>query len=254
MENGQFGFTDIALVVNRALYHTLEILLHRPFVSDGHLRSVSPSAAAAAFNTCVYAAKTIDQILSCYGRRFSMKSAPYILSYATYVSATIHARVAGQSPPDSQAHASLQRCVLTLTEHQESSLGPKKALEVIQTLIRAVRIDISDKHTTASPNVMTTEESTTIPGTHDVNYVSGTHDSTYSADPFNTQTLSHGSTSQTEYDMDSIYRSFNIPSSVHDYPSQDGSDEVQNASMLDTTHVWLSLDPLYGLENIGSFV
>ncbi|THC93103.1 hypothetical protein EYZ11_007415 [Aspergillus tanneri] len=34
-----------------ALYHTLEVLLHRPFVSDGHLRSASLSATTVAFNT-----------------------------------------------------------------------------------------------------------------------------------------------------------------------------------------------------------
>ncbi|KAJ5378515.1 fungal-specific transcription factor domain-containing protein [Penicillium cosmopolitanum] len=122
------GIASPHILSLRALYHTLEILLHRPFVSDGHLRGVSLSAAPLAFNTCVSAASSIDQVLTCYREMFSTRFAPYTLSYATYVSATIHARVAAQSPSDSQAHASLQRCVSTLREHQELSLGPKESI------------------------------------------------------------------------------------------------------------------------------
>ncbi|KAF5860037.1 hypothetical protein ETB97_002123 [Aspergillus alliaceus] len=246
----------------RALYHTLEILLHRPFVSDGHLRGVSLSAASVAFNTCVSAAVSIDHILCCYGRAFSMRLAPYIISYATYVSATIHARVAAQSAPGSQAHASLRRCISTLREHQESSLGPKKALEVIQNLIKRIRIDIDDNYTTASPSNATPEDSATIPETCGVYRDSDRRNTDSSAGPSQICTPNEGSImppETLEYDMDCIFESFNIPhrsviQSLHNSPPQDDADKIWEASMLDTMHVSFPLDPLYGLENIPSLL
>ncbi|KAE8151651.1 fungal-specific transcription factor domain-containing protein [Aspergillus avenaceus] len=246
----------------RALYHTLEILLHRPFVSDGHLRGVSLSAASVAFNTCVSAAVSIDHILNCYRRIFSMKLAPYIISYATYVSATIHARVAAQSSPDSLAHASLRRCVSTLREHQESSLGPKKALEVIQNLIRGIGLGIHDNYATASPSNATTEGSVTVSEPYSVYRGSTRSNTNSSADPSQICTPDEASITHPatyEFDMDCIFHSFNIPHGsviqpIHSSPPQHDANGIWEASMLDTMHFSLPLDPLYGLENIPTLV
>ncbi|KAM9884271.1 fungal specific transcription factor [Verticillium dahliae] len=77
-----------------AMYHVLTILLHRPFVADGHLYTTSRSVSVNSFITCASAADSIVALLRAYDRAFTVRRAPYLVSYATYVAATIHARIA----------------------------------------------------------------------------------------------------------------------------------------------------------------
>lgn len=71
-------------------YHSLVILLHRPFISDGHLRS--GSASANSWRKCTVAARNITSIVGAYRSAYSLRGAPYLTSYAVYVSCTIHVR------------------------------------------------------------------------------------------------------------------------------------------------------------------
>ncbi|EGY17660.1 nitrogen assimilation transcription factor nirA [Verticillium dahliae VdLs.17] len=83
-----------------AMYHVLTILLHRPFVADGHLYTTSRSVSVNSFITCASAADSIVALLRAYDRAFTVRRAPYLVSYATYVAATIHARIAANGPAD----------------------------------------------------------------------------------------------------------------------------------------------------------
>jgi hypothetical protein len=69
------------------MYNVLLILLHRPFVSEGHLHSVTPTIASSSFSMCAQAATRITQLLRAYERTFSIRHAPYLIAYATYVAA-----------------------------------------------------------------------------------------------------------------------------------------------------------------------
>jgi len=71
-------------------YHSLVILLHRPFISDGNLRS--GSVPAISWKKCTIAARNITSIVSAYRSAYTLRSAPYLTSYAVYVSCTIHVR------------------------------------------------------------------------------------------------------------------------------------------------------------------
>ncbi|KIM94096.1 hypothetical protein OIDMADRAFT_136410 [Oidiodendron maius Zn] len=71
-------------------YHSLVILLHRPFISDGHLRS--GAASASSWKKCTVAARNITSIVGAYRSAYSLRGAPYLTSYAVYVSCTIHVR------------------------------------------------------------------------------------------------------------------------------------------------------------------
>ncbi|KAJ5261349.1 fungal-specific transcription factor domain-containing protein [Penicillium angulare] len=239
------------------------ILSLRPFVSDGHLRSVSLSIAPVAFATCVSAAASIDHIHVLYGRSFSMRSAPYILSYATYVSATIHARVAAQSAPGSSAHASLRRCILTLRAQKQASLGPKKALEVIESLIRRVGIHIDDDCIASSSTDATTQRSESTLGADNRNTDTSANTAESITDPFQISTTSDEHLIPEgifEYDMDCIFQSFNIPQDnimqqMRHSPLINNEDAIWDSSttsMLDPMSPLFPLDPLYGLENIPS--
>jgi hypothetical protein len=72
---------------NSAMYNVQLILLHRPFVSEGHLHSVSPSTASTSFSVCAHAAAKIVELLQAYEKTFSIRHAPYLIAYATYVAA-----------------------------------------------------------------------------------------------------------------------------------------------------------------------
>jgi len=67
------------------MYNVLMILLHRPFVADGHLYNTARSISVNSFMSCATAADDIVQILRVYDKAFSVRRAPYLISYATYV-------------------------------------------------------------------------------------------------------------------------------------------------------------------------
>lgn len=118
-----------------ALYHVQVILLHRPFVSEGHLHTADPSVALSSFTTCTAAAFSITQLLQAYDNTFSIQRAPYLISYATYVAATIFVRVAAQREGASRAHASLQNCLDVFKKNQETNWAVRRAHNVILHLM-----------------------------------------------------------------------------------------------------------------------
>lgn len=117
------------------MFNILIILLHRPFVSEGNLHSTSSSIALNAFSVCSAAAFEIDFVLQTYERMFCLKMTPYIISYATYVSATIHVRLAAQTERGSRAHKALRRCLDVLEVHQTHCWSPRRAKRVIDGLV-----------------------------------------------------------------------------------------------------------------------
>ncbi|KAF7561206.1 hypothetical protein G7046_g2935 [Stylonectria norvegica] len=126
-----------------AMYNSLVILLHRPFVSDGHLQSVSASAATDSFTTCAAAASEIHSILQLYKSRYAIRAAPYFVSYATYVSATIHLRIAAQRSPGSEAHRCLRNCLEVLSEHQIKCRAPRRATNILLGLMKRLGVEVS---------------------------------------------------------------------------------------------------------------
>ncbi|KUJ11238.1 uncharacterized protein LY89DRAFT_594836 [Mollisia scopiformis] len=118
-----------------AFFNVIVILLHRPFVSDGHLQSTSSSNALHAFSICSVAAFEIDRILESYKQNYCFGTSPHIISYATYVSATIHVRIAAQRPRGSDAHCALRRCLDILDIQQSVCWSPRRAKKVIDALI-----------------------------------------------------------------------------------------------------------------------
>ncbi|KAH8694225.1 fungal-specific transcription factor domain-containing protein [Talaromyces proteolyticus] len=125
-----------------AMYNVLIILLHRPFVSDGELHS-SPSNAINSFLVCATAAKMIVKILRAYDAAFSIQRAPYLISYATYVSATIHVRIAAQRAPGSEAHVCLATCVDVFKKNQETNWAVRRANVIIQNLMKRMHVSIA---------------------------------------------------------------------------------------------------------------
>lgn len=93
--------TDPPVVVapNRIIllttYHSLIVLLHRPFISSGnsnnpngfnHISSVSPFS----WKKCTTAARNITSLALSYRSIYPLRRSNYLLSYAVYVACTIH--------------------------------------------------------------------------------------------------------------------------------------------------------------------
>jgi hypothetical protein len=125
------------------MYSVLRILLHRPFVSDNDLHS-SPSNAINSFLVCATAAKEIVRILRAYDSAFSIQRAPYLISYATYVSATIHVRIAAQREPGSEAHICLATCLDVFEKNQETNWAVRRANGIINNLMKRMNVSISE--------------------------------------------------------------------------------------------------------------
>lgn len=134
----------IHVSIVRAMHNVLLILLHRPFVAEGHLHSKPSSIAVESFRVCATAAAEITRILRTYERNFAIKRAPYLISYATYVSATIHVRIAAQRGSGSEAHASLATCLNMFKENQETNWAVRRASLVIHNLMKRMKVVVEN--------------------------------------------------------------------------------------------------------------
>jgi len=123
------------------IYHSLIILLHRPFISDGHLRSIATPAAS--WGRCTTAAKSITSISLAYRKAYGLHGAPYILSYAIYVACTIHVRNAAANA-DHKEHVSHLAAGLTcLDEISVANPGVCKPASIIRKLAVASKIELT---------------------------------------------------------------------------------------------------------------
>lgn len=127
------------------MHHVLVILLHRPFVADGHLYSTSRQISVDSFMKCASAASAIVQLLRAYHAAFSIRRAPYLISYATYVAATIHTRIAARRNNDSTAHANLATCLAVFRENQETNSAVRKASVIVEGLMKKLGVVVEQR-------------------------------------------------------------------------------------------------------------
>ncbi|KAL2858590.1 fungal-specific transcription factor domain-containing protein [Aspergillus pseudoustus] len=128
-----------------ALWNALVILLHRPLVSDTRLHSTDPERAHQALTLCSNAASEITALLQAYARSYDARSPPFVLSYTTYIAATIHVHVLAKyhnSAPDtgSGTAQALQVCLWSLECQALMYSTAEKAKRIIEGLIE--RMDI----------------------------------------------------------------------------------------------------------------
>ncbi|KZF23092.1 hypothetical protein L228DRAFT_143329 [Xylona heveae TC161] len=114
-------------------YHLLIIQLHRPFNKDGFLHAKLPSVALNSFDVCVTASKDLVGLLRAYDRAFGVANAPFLIFYATYVSAIFLVREATQST-GSEAVSCLDTC-LTLMGRNEKNAHVRAAKAAVLDLM-----------------------------------------------------------------------------------------------------------------------
>lgn len=134
------------------MYNVLIILLHRPFVTDGHLYNTSRAVSINSFMTCATAADSIVQLLRAYDKAFSVGRAPYLISYATYVAATIHTRIAAKRGASSHARSNLEACLDVFRKNEETNWAVRRANAIVQNLMKRFGIEASDPEKVQSDN------------------------------------------------------------------------------------------------------
>lgn len=150
------------LIIRSALYHTSTIILHRPFVESTEEFFSDSASTTASWSACVAAAVAFTQCLRLYRQIFTIRRAPYLISYATYVASTIHVRaVAAENailermrqssggengkPKDtepSDATKALKLCWDALVEAGKVNAGCRKAQNIIAGLMDKLGISL----------------------------------------------------------------------------------------------------------------
>lgn len=224
-------------------------------MSDGHLQSAGQSVASDSFASCAVAASAIDALLLKYKGGFCIRSSPYTISYATYVSATIHLRIAAQRGPDSEAHRRLQNCFDVLLEHQTMCHASRRALKILKVLVRRLNVNLYDSSEGAQPSSVLGDDDR-----------GGSHNDSDIQTTFATATSQHTlvtegdysaalDTSWSDLDMNEIIKSFNLAPQSHQAHQDTGGPDVL-APTIDYTldnslqgiDMFPSFDALFGLE------
>lgn len=133
------------------MYHVLTILLHRPFVADGHFYNTSRPISVNSFITCASAADSIVSVLRVYDRAFSVRHAPYLISYATYVAATIHVRIAAKRSTESQPRECLEKCLSVFRENRETNWAVRRAQTIVEGLMMRLGVSLDQGHNISQP-------------------------------------------------------------------------------------------------------
>ena len=121
------------IMILHSTYHSLVILLHRPFISDGHLRSKSPPADS--WKTCSTAASNITSVISRWKEVYTLRRAPYLIGYAAYVACTIHVRNAALQAGE-KSHVMLLSTLGMLMEVAAINPGLLGTEKLIRNLMR----------------------------------------------------------------------------------------------------------------------
>ena len=109
------------------MFHVLVIQLQYPLTIRSTEESNSEIDTTESFIICSKAAKQIVLMLMAYNRTFSISKAPYLIAYATYVSATIHVRDAARRPTSPETLIYLRTCLSLMDQNQVTNPGIEKA-------------------------------------------------------------------------------------------------------------------------------
>lgn len=112
------------------------ILLHRPYLTRGHL--YDEHLAEASLQKCTSAAIRLAQIARVYCHAFTVRRTPYFIAYSAYVAITILIRVSAHLPQGSSAQKSLHFCLGILSDSEKTNQGVKRASFVVSKLLFAV--------------------------------------------------------------------------------------------------------------------
>ncbi|KAL8715957.1 MAG: hypothetical protein Q9220_000624 [cf. Caloplaca sp. 1 TL-2023] len=231
-------------------FYVLQILLHRPFLSYGHIHIQLPDMALESFSTCASAANSIGAYLGCYERVHSFDRVPYFLLYAAYVSATIQVRIVAQRRTGTNAMAYLLTCLRVFDRNSRELSSALKAKSIIIDLMTRTGVDTSIINGSMQPKAdPPCVESITASAT---NQESGTTQN--SQQPQNDLTVESYLPSDIGWEMDNagfdtVFQTFNNPPSNMEstYIGQDAFVDPSAAASSDAPYPFTDLE-LYGFD------
>lgn len=135
-----WGEEVTSICITRCMYHVLVIQLHHPLLARGHNFPAPPADAPESFALCAAAATEIVHLLVAYDRTFSIRKAPYLIAYATYVSATIHVRIAARQHPTPDTSPCLRTCLDLLNRNRETNPGVDNAKASLMGLMNRMGV------------------------------------------------------------------------------------------------------------------
>lgn len=122
------------------MYHVLVIQLHHPLLARGYNFPTPPADAPESLALCTAAANEIVSLLVAYDRAFTIRKAPYLIAYATYVSATIHVRIAARQLPTPANSPRLRTCLDLLNQNRETNPGIDNAKASLMGLMNRMGV------------------------------------------------------------------------------------------------------------------
>lgn len=124
------------------IYHSLIILLYRPFISDGHLRSANVPQHS--WEQCTVAANQISTIVRAYKDAHSLSKAPYLMAYSVYVACTIHVRnAAGELNGFGEHTMHLVANLEYLSAMSVVNPGVQRPIQIIRKLVASNNINLN---------------------------------------------------------------------------------------------------------------
>ncbi|KIA75797.1 hypothetical protein HK57_00411 [Aspergillus ustus] len=120
-------------------YHALTILLQRAFLSEGHLRRHSTDESRKeSERTCIHSAVCIQKLVRAYRDAFTLRRAPFLLSYAVYSAVIVILRA--ERHDRGQFKATIEFFWTCLSELQRGcNFGLDKPLTVLREVVREFR-------------------------------------------------------------------------------------------------------------------
>lgn len=132
-------------------FHTLRILLYRAFLEEGHLRRHSDvEAKALSERECIASAMNIEKHIRLYRKSFTLRRAPFLLSYAVYSAVAI---ILPQERHDrghfTDTIAFFWACLGEL--QLGCNFGLKKPLSVLKDMAREFQLSVQECSSTTHP-------------------------------------------------------------------------------------------------------
>lgn len=140
------GHEITSVHISRCMYYVLVIQLHHPLLARGHHFATPPADTQDPFALCTAAAKSLVSLLVAYDRTFSIRKAPYLIAYATYVSATIHVRIAAHELPTPDTSC-LRMCLDFLRKNRETNPGVDNAKASLMGLMNRMGVVCQEDQT-----------------------------------------------------------------------------------------------------------
>ncbi|RFU28084.1 hypothetical protein B7463_g8241, partial [Scytalidium lignicola] len=141
------------ILILHVTYYALIILLYRPLVADGHLRSAS--APVTSWKRCTEAARNITHVAVAYRSAYTLRGAPYLVSYGLYVACTIHVRNAAAEENKHTNHSSLllSWSVQCLEELSIPNPGVSRPVRIIRKLMSSKGVTLPNPETHSVNNL-----------------------------------------------------------------------------------------------------